>query len=62
MLYSFFLFVNKKKTHILFGFINIIGGYENIFSDAIKAFTKQVSFELSTERLAPYKQQQINLI
>ena len=62
MLYSFFLFVNKKKTHILFGFINTISGYENIFSDAIKALTKQASFELSTERFDLYKQQQINLI
>jgi len=57
MLYSFFLFVNKKKTHILFGFINTISGYENIFSDAIKAFTKQAPFELSTEKFDPYKQQ-----
>ena len=62
MLYSFFLFVNKKKTHILFGFINTIGGYENIFSDVIKTFTKQALFELLTERPDPYKQQQINLI
>jgi len=57
MLYSFFLFVNKKKTHILFGFINIIGGYENIFSDPIKAFTRQALFELSTEKFDLYKQQ-----
>lgn len=57
MLYSFFLFVNKKKTHILFGFINTIGGYENIFSDPIKAFTRQALFELSTEKSDLYKQQ-----
>jgi len=62
MLYSFFLFVNKKKTHILFGFTNTFCGNENILSDTVKAVTSPPLFGLLTERVAPYKQQQINLI